>query len=136
MIDRSDVRLNESLNFWVFSLTGSWTNTNTTILNGMSESTDDRLLHTTLSESSYFKVLLPYLAHMSDDQLKALPVDYFKHHAELDIVFRQFHESHIVVLRTIDTRVNELMTLADRFRGTNSYQQVLDAIRRIPPRSE
>lgn len=99
-------------------------------------SNNERLLHTTLSKSAYFKALLPYLAHMTDDQLKALPVDYFKHHTGLDTIFRQFHEKHIAVLQTIDTRIDELQTLSDRFRGTSSYHDVLEAIRRIPPRTE
>jgi hypothetical protein len=99
-------------------------------------SDDTYLLQNTLSKSSYFKALLPYLAHMSDDQLKALPVDYMRRHVELDTIFRQFHEQHIAVLRTIDTRMDELTTLSDRFRGARSYQDVLDAIRRVPPRSE
>lgn len=99
-------------------------------------SSDERLLQTTLSRSSYFRALLPYLGHMTDNQLKALPVDYFKHHAELDTTYRQFYEKHIAVLHVIDTRIDELMTLSDRLRGTTSYHDVLEAIRRIPPRSE
>lgn len=93
------------------------------------------LLHQSMTQSEYFRALYPYLRHLNEAALLALPVDHFKSNPPVDMVFRIFHERYITKLRHIDTRLDELMTVSQRFRCNKNYQNILDEIRRQPPRT-
>jgi len=94
------------------------------------------LLRECMMKSEYFQALIPYLGHLSDEQLKGLPANYFEKNPPVDMIFRLFHARHIATLIRIDSRIDELLTVSDRFRANRNYQEVLDDIRRLPSRTE
>jgi len=84
--------------------------------------------HREMAKSSYFRMLLPYLQHLNEDQVQALPQDYFRAHAsELDVAFRLFHGQFIASGAPTSA---EDQTLVEQLRRKQDPQDILDEWRR------
>ena len=85
--------------------------------------------HREMAKSEYFRMLLPYLQHLTEDQTLNLPSDYFRAHAsELDVAFRLFHERYIATAITAESPSDQ--NLFDQLRRKQHPQDVLDEFRR------
>ncbi len=84
--------------------------------------------HREMAQSPYFQMLAPYLAHLSEEQMLALPVDYFRAHAsELDMAFRLFHAQFLTPTANAN---NSGELLLDQLRRKQNPQDILDDWRR------
>lgn len=89
--------------------------------------------HREMAQSSYFQKLTPYLQHLSEDQLLALPLDYFrKHTSELDMAFRLFHAQFLspVAAAASNSSSSSGELLLDQLRRKQDPQEILDDWRR------
>jgi hypothetical protein len=82
-----------------------------------------------MAQSSYFSALIPYLHHLSEEQVRQLPVTHFREIQEIDMIFRAFH-ARFLSERPVLLPEQDSISVREQVRNPGNYDQLFERLRR------
>lgn len=82
-----------------------------------------------MAQSSYFAALIPYLHHLSEEQVRQLPVTHFREIQEIDMIFRAFH-ARFLSKRPLASNEDSSVSTREQLRNPGNYDELFERLRR------